>query len=346
MNKNISCGLIILNNKKILLCHVTKKNFWDIPKGHKKTRESYIDCCLRETKEETGLVFHKENLIDIGECEYTKEKNLYLFAVKCNLSNKKVKSLKCSSYFDYEGTEYPEMDNYKLIDIKDIDKYVNNKLSLVLHKVLKMELTKYQKESIRRLMCYQLRYNLIKNTPWVDINDMVKACKKDNPLLKIFNKDIFVNIAMNDKDRFSIKNGKIKCNYGYSSKIPEEHPIVKPPNILYHNTFSCFLENIKAEGLKPMNRNYVFLATTEDKARSYTGKKDRYFFRQKYGENTNFVLEIDAKKAYEDGIEFYKISDNIIGVKNQIPIKYIKNINNFIVEDNFSLFNEILVNNL
>lgn len=42
-----------LNN--ILIVLGRKSNKWSFPKGHKKRSETYLECALRETKEETGV---------------------------------------------------------------------------------------------------------------------------------------------------------------------------------------------------------------------------------------------------------------------------------------------------
>ena len=52
-----SVGFVILYNKKILLSHPRKQgdNTWGIAKGKVESDETYLDCAIRETREEIGL---------------------------------------------------------------------------------------------------------------------------------------------------------------------------------------------------------------------------------------------------------------------------------------------------
>lgn len=58
MDKEKSCGCIILKDGKVLLIGARDDNdklFWSFPKGHQEDRETDIETALRETKEEVGL---------------------------------------------------------------------------------------------------------------------------------------------------------------------------------------------------------------------------------------------------------------------------------------------------
>lgn len=60
-----SCGLVIKHKKEILLIKpkgIPGKNF-SIPKGLMESGEDYMDAAIRETYEEVGLKFKKENII-------------------------------------------------------------------------------------------------------------------------------------------------------------------------------------------------------------------------------------------------------------------------------------------
>lgn len=66
-NITISAGLVIIKNNKILLVHPTNAPWWksySIPKGHVREGEKLLDCAIRETKEETGLIINKDNIND------------------------------------------------------------------------------------------------------------------------------------------------------------------------------------------------------------------------------------------------------------------------------------------
>jgi 8-oxo-dGTP pyrophosphatase MutT (NUDIX family) len=60
-----SCGIIVLFENKIMLCHPTNSKWegtYGIPKGGIDTGESELDCAVREFFEETGIKIKKERL--------------------------------------------------------------------------------------------------------------------------------------------------------------------------------------------------------------------------------------------------------------------------------------------
>ena len=124
--KAISCGVIIIdtNTNMLLACHPSRQPYtnghWDIPKGHVERYEEHYETALRELREESGIILHKENLFDCGMFEYTKYKDLHLYVAKTSVDLTK---LSCSTYFHTDGIDIKEVDNYKLIDYMDIDTY-------------------------------------------------------------------------------------------------------------------------------------------------------------------------------------------------------------------------------
>lgn len=89
LNKNVdkekSCGCIIINDDKVLLIKQTKGH-WGFPKGHVEENETEIETAMREVKEETNL----DVKIDANK-RYTMEyvtdkgklKQVVLFIAKC-----------------------------------------------------------------------------------------------------------------------------------------------------------------------------------------------------------------------------------------------------------------------
>lgn len=87
----ISCGTLIIYNNKVLLCHPTGNvdGNYSPPKGIVNDNESYIDCAIRETFEETGIqLFPFDFTLPILEIPYNKGKKVYkkvyLFLVYIN----------------------------------------------------------------------------------------------------------------------------------------------------------------------------------------------------------------------------------------------------------------------
>jgi putative (di)nucleoside polyphosphate hydrolase len=130
MNKTLpnTCGVIIVNNKKeLLLAHSTGNKHWDIPKGMQHLDETTITAALRETQEETGLVFSPDNLIFVGKYPFRKCKNIVLYFI--SIPNIDLSKVHCSSFVYIEGKKpFPEMDDFKLYNLNESLKYMSRPL--------------------------------------------------------------------------------------------------------------------------------------------------------------------------------------------------------------------------
>lgn len=115
-------------------------------------------------------------------------------------------------------------------------------------------------------------------------------------------------VERSEKRRYLIVGDRIRANYGHSILVDVELPAVRPPEFLYHGTTSTAVEKILREGLRPMDRNYVHLSGTREEAVD-VGKR-----RQK----RPVVLNICARKAWEDGVEFRR-SHTVYLVKRLEP---------------------------
>jgi len=103
-----------------------------------------------------------------------------------------------------------------------------------------------------------------------------------------------------DKKRLEVKDGKIRASYGhsYAKKVKREPSC--PPDVLYHGTsMKTWETHIRTEGLLPMGRQYVHLSVDEETALR-VGRR--------HGKDV-VVLCVDAKAAYEGGVQFYPSND-------------------------------------
>ena len=115
----VSSGIIITDGKNILLGHSTGNSHWDIPKGEVDLGETTLETAIRETKEEIGLTFREEDLIDLGVYAYLKKKNLYLYKVILD-EMPNIDDCVCDSFFKTKkGFELPEMDEFKIFSIEE-----------------------------------------------------------------------------------------------------------------------------------------------------------------------------------------------------------------------------------
>jgi 8-oxo-dGTP pyrophosphatase MutT (NUDIX family) len=128
--KKLTCAAIISNGKKVLIVRNTgvKDKKYDFPKGLKEALENELDAVVREVKEETSLVLDRENLKELGKTTYLKEKDIIFFYYQIkNLPDTNM--LKCTSYFtDSNLCSRPEVDDFKIVEIKDLSKYLRGNM--------------------------------------------------------------------------------------------------------------------------------------------------------------------------------------------------------------------------
>ena len=55
MEKEISCGAVVINEKKEILLVKTVKGYYGFPKGHMEKGETKLETAIREVKEETNI---------------------------------------------------------------------------------------------------------------------------------------------------------------------------------------------------------------------------------------------------------------------------------------------------
>jgi len=140
INKNgkmTTCAIVLINSQgDILGCHGygKPKNYgYDFPKGCADVGESDVEAALRELNEETGIIAFNEELIDCGIYSHNKEKDIHIFIIKTECFPD-VNKLKCSTYFELNGEQFPEIDDYRIIskeERKMFNKVLHNKFEII-----------------------------------------------------------------------------------------------------------------------------------------------------------------------------------------------------------------------
>lgn len=134
--KTLSCGVLIVNEiGEILIGHATGQPHWDLPKGTIDPGETPLQCALREAQEEFDLIVPSREVGDLGRHYYNAAKDLHLY---CWLVNKKdidISALRCTSMFNYNGYEIPEIDAYKWISIYEVSTHMAKSMTILLEKL-------------------------------------------------------------------------------------------------------------------------------------------------------------------------------------------------------------------
>lgn len=131
----LSCGILLFNEHcELFLAHATGSQHWDIPKGMADPGESAIAAALRETLEETGLVFSEDELFDLGVNAYRADKRLHLFAAHRPSECVSLQDCRCTSMFEqaHTGKLLPEADAFRWIPITDVSLYCSKNMTRLL----------------------------------------------------------------------------------------------------------------------------------------------------------------------------------------------------------------------
>lgn len=137
----ITCGILLTNGTKLLICHPTNHTVWDLPKGRRDQGEENIDAAIRELWEETNLTVLPEQLELIGTFPYKINKDLCLYWYKVS-EMPDLNTCYCVSIFEFRGKLIPEMDDYAMVSYATALKKFNPDLRRILKPILFPKRTK------------------------------------------------------------------------------------------------------------------------------------------------------------------------------------------------------------
>lgn len=107
--------------------------------------------------------------------------------------------------------------------------------------------------------------------------------------------DAIVAGEQDGKQRFEVVDGRMRALYGHSRVRPISYPTVEPPVVLYHGTHEAALPAIRRKGLQSMQRQYVHLSTTVERAREVATRRTP----------EPIILRVRALAAYQAGVAFH-----------------------------------------
>ena len=95
---------------------------------------------------------------------------------------------------------------------------------------------------------------------WVGVDELLKAVNRHGDPLTL--EQLNHVVATNSKKCFAFSEDgrRIRANQGHSVDVDLQYPPQTPPEILYHGTASRFLDGIRKDGLKKMDRHDVHLS--------------------------------------------------------------------------------------
>ncbi|MCF3961906.1 RNA 2'-phosphotransferase [Streptomyces fuscigenes] len=118
-------------------------------------------------------------------------------------------------------------------------------------------------------------------------------------------------VAVNDKRRFTVEDGRIRALQGHSVPVDLGLPAVEPPAYLYHGTVARSLPAIRAQGLRSMSRHHVHLSPDRDTATRVGARRGR-----------PLVLTVDAGAMHGAGLMFHRTA-NGVWLTAAVPPRYL-----------------------
>ena len=172
---------------------------------------------------------------------------------------------------------------------------------------------------LSRVMSHALRHKpeqyglMLDNEGWVDTEALLHALRRQsNQWRDIHEQDIAEMMGQSEKQRFEMRDGRIRAFYGHSVATKMEKEATLPPTLLYHGTTPLAAQAILKEGLKPMNRQYVHLSADRETALLVARRRT----------NRPVILNVQAQKAHEYGVPFY-LGNDMVWLAEPIPPDFI-----------------------
>ena len=149
---------------------------------------------------------------------------------------------------------------------------------------------------------------------WVNVTDLIRGINNTGKYHIDMN-ELEEIVATDNKGRYVFNENKTKIKACQGHSIPwieVELAYGEPPEFLYHGTTTKALSQIEHSGvLSKMKRHAVQLQSTMAKS---------WQSAERWG-LTPVIVEINAKKMFEDGYEFGR-SENDVWCVDEVPTKY------------------------
>ncbi|MEV7032456.1 RNA 2'-phosphotransferase [Streptomyces sp. NPDC093272] len=145
---------------------------------------------------------------------------------------------------------------------------------------------------------------------WVEIDTLLAAAVAHG--FPVTREELDHVVAANDKQRFAIEGARIRASQGHSVDVDLGLPPATPPPYLYHGTVDRYLDAIRSEGLRPMNRHDVHLSADRETATRVGARRGR-----------PVVLSVDAGAMHRDGHVFH-VSANGVWLTRAVPPGYLR----------------------
>jgi putative RNA 2'-phosphotransferase len=154
-------------------------------------------------------------------------------------------------------------------------------------------------ERISRFLSYLLRHRPQEYpiafdrhgfAPWGEVVDTVRERFRE-----VTEEQMCAVITGSDKQRFELKDGKVRATYGHSFPVDLGLEPVEPPGQLYYGTARDLAQSILRTGLRPRDRQYVHLSPSVNEAITVGKRRDP----------APVIIVVDAVAAHAEGVRFF-----------------------------------------
>lgn len=172
---------------------------------------------------------------------------------------------------------------------------------------------------VSKQMSYWLRHDPedleMDENGYVEIDELVGKLKERFPDV---DRKFVEEMVEEGKQRYEIEGDKVRAIYGHSMDIDLDLPEDKEVKELYHGTTSKGAYNVLINGLQAKDRSMVHLSATRDTAEEVAKRRTE----------DPVVLKVDVESAREDGLRFYRATDDIY-LSRDIPMEHIEKCEDF-----------------
>jgi putative RNA 2'-phosphotransferase len=135
---------------------------------------------------------------------------------------------------------------------------------------------------------------------WAPVEPLLAALRAEKAAWAGLNEaDLVQMMAQAEKQRYEIRDGRIRALYGHSTPQKLLKDPAEPPAILFHGTSPKTVALIRKDGLQPMRRQYVHLSVDTATATQVGRRKAK----------DPVILRIRAGEAHGAGVRFYRGND-------------------------------------
>lgn len=178
-------------------------------------------------------------------------------------------------------------------------------------------MTDNQKKHISKFLSLILRHQpeiiqlQLDDNGWADVDELISKSAKHGNAFSF--EQLEEVVFTNDKQRFAFNEdaSKIRANQGHSIHVELDLPVQEPPEFLYHGTVAKYLDAIRKEGLKKMNRQHLHLSRDKQTAEKVGSRR-----------GIPVILNICSGQMHRDGHSFY-LSANGVWLTDHVPAQYI-----------------------